>query len=117
MRQANSFGFKLWCLVSTDGYLIYAEPYCEADTKPSNTGFGQGANVVLGFAEKGGLSTGFFITFDKLFTSFPFLEELSKRGIVGQVTIWQNRLENATVPSKQIKKKTKKGSYDCSIDN
>ena len=117
MRQAKSFGFKLWCLVSTDAPLFYAEPYCRADTKLSNTGLGQGADVVLGLVEKGGLSSGFSVTFDKLFTSFPLLDELLKRGIGGLVTIRQNRLENETVPSKQAKKKTEKDSYDCSTDN
>ena len=43
------------------------------------------------------------------------LEELSKRGIEGLVTIRQNRLENAAVPSKQ-RRKLKRGSYDCSTD-
>ena len=46
------FGLKLWCLASTDRYLFYAKPYCGPDTKLSNTGFGQGADVVLGLVEK-----------------------------------------------------------------
>ena len=53
------FGFKLWCLTSTDGYLIHAEPYCEADTKLSDIGLGQGADEVLNLAGKGGLLNGF----------------------------------------------------------
>ena len=95
------FGFKLRCLVSTDGYLFHAEPRCGADTKLSNTGFGQGADVVLGLAEKSGLSRGFPVTSDKLLTSFSLLDELSKRGISGLVTIRQNCLENATVSLKK----------------
>ena len=46
------FGFKLWCLASTDGYLFHAEPCCGADTTLSDTGLGQGADVVLGLIEK-----------------------------------------------------------------
>ena len=110
------FGFKLWCLSSTDGYLFHAVPNC-AGTKLSNTGLGQGADVVLSTAEKGGLSSGFSVTFDNLFTSFLLLVELSKLGIGDQVTIRQNRLENVALPSKQTKKKTDKGSYECSTDN
>ena len=91
------FGFKLWCLVSSDGYLFHAEPYGGADTKLSNTGLGQGADVVLGFIEKGELSSGFSISFDNRFTSFLLLYELSKRGIGGQVTIRQNCLKKAAV--------------------
>ena len=59
--------------------------------------------------EKGGLSNGFFVTFDKLFTSFPLLDERSKRGIEGLVTIRYNCLENAAVSSKQTMKKTSTG--------
>ena len=70
------FGFKLWCLASTDGYLFHAEPYCGADTKLSDTGLGQGADVVLGLIEKCGLSSGSSVTFDNFFTSFPLLDEL-----------------------------------------
>ena len=97
----------MWCRASTDGYLLYAETYCGADTKLIGTGPGQGADVVLGLAEKGGLPSCLFITFDNLFTSFPLLDELSKRGIEGVVGVRQNSLENAAVSSKQAMKKTK----------
>ena len=55
-------------------------------------------------------------TFDNLFTSFFLLDELSKRGIGVQVTIKQNRLENAAVPSKQRQKLKKVpcfSNYSC----
>ena len=94
------FGFKLWCLASTDGYLFYGEPYYGADTKMSDIGVGKGVDVVLSLAEKGGLSNGFFVTFDNLFTSFPLLDELSKGGIGGLVTIRQNCLKSAAISSK-----------------
>ena len=61
MRQPIRFGFKLWCLVSTDGYSRWI--IGEADTKLSNTGRGQNANAVLGLVEKRGLSSGFSVTF------------------------------------------------------
>ena len=59
---------------------------------------------MLVLIEKGGLSSGSSVTFDNLFISFPLLDELSKRGIESLVTIRQNRLENAAVPSKQTMK-------------
>ena len=53
-----------------------------------------------------------------LTTFLPLLlDELSKRGIGGLVTIRQNRLENAAVPSKQTIKKLRRVSYHCSTDN
>ena len=71
---------------------------------------------MLGLVEKGGLSSGSSVSFDKLFISFLLLDEISKRGIGGQVTITQNRLENAAVPSRQTKK-TERGPYGCSTGN
>ena len=111
------FGFKLWCLTSTEGYLFHAEPYCGSDTKLKDTGLGQGADVVLGLIEKCNLSSGCTLTFDNLFTSLPLLDELSKRGIGGLGTLRQNRLENIPVPTKQLMKKTIRGSYQGATDN
>ena len=55
MRQANWFGFKLWCLAPTAGYLCHAAPHCGAGSKLSDMVFGQGADAVLNLAEKDGL--------------------------------------------------------------
>ena len=52
---------------------------------------------MLNLAEIGGLSNGFSATIDNLFTFFPLLEELLKRGIGGQVFISLNCLENTAV--------------------
>ena len=68
------FGFKLWCLASTDGYLFHAEPYCGVDTKLSNTGLGQSADVVLGLDEKDGLSSRFSASLDNHFPLFLCLK-------------------------------------------
>ena len=98
------FGFKLWCLTSTEGYLFHTEPYC--GTKLKDIGLGQGADVVLGLIEKCNLSSGCTLTFDNLFTSLPLLDKLSKRCKGGLETLRQNRLENTPVPTKQLMKKT-----------
>ena len=111
------FGFKLWCLTSTEGYLFHAEPYCGSDTKLKDTGLGQCADAVLGLIEKSNLSSGCTLTFDNLFPSLPLLDELSKRGIGGLGTLRQNRLENTPVPTKQLMKKTIRGSYQGATDN
>ena len=97
--------------------MFHAEPYCGSDTKLKDTGLGQGADVVLGLIEKCNLSSGCTLTFDNLFTSLPLLDELSKRGIGGLGTLRQNRLENTPVPTKQLMKKTIRGSYQGATDN
>ena len=40
---------------------------------------------------------------------------LSKRGIGEHGTTRQNRLQNAAVVSKQVIKKTERGSYNCPV--
>ena len=45
------FGFKLWSLASSTGYMYHVEPYCGSSTRLPNTGYGQGTNVVLGLVD------------------------------------------------------------------
>ena len=96
--QPIRFGFKLWCLASPDGHLFHVEPYCGADTKLSDTGFGQG-DVVLACR---------VIFLLPLTSFFPLLDELLKRVIRSLTTIRHNRLENAAVSTKQTMRKTEK---------
>ena len=77
-----SFGFKLWCITSSEGYLLHAESYCGVDTDLPDTGLGQGADVVLGLIEKCEVKAGSTVTFDNLLTSLPLLNELTELGIV-----------------------------------
>ena len=42
------FGFKLWCLYSSDGYCLHAELDCGKDTDLPERGLGQGSDVFLG---------------------------------------------------------------------
>ena len=41
------FGFKLWYITSSKGYLLNDETYCGSETSLSDTGLSQGADVVL----------------------------------------------------------------------
>ena len=75
------FGFKLWSITSSEGYLFHAEPYCGVDTDLRDPGLGQGADVVLRLIEKCEIKAGSTVTFDNLFTSLPFLDELTELGI------------------------------------
>ena len=74
------FGFKLWCITSSESYLLHAEPYCGVDTDLPNTGLGQGADVVLGLIEKCEVKAGSTVTFESLFTSILLLDELTELG-------------------------------------
>ena len=91
------FGFKLWCITSPEGYFLHAESYCGVDTDLSDTGLGQIADVVLGLIEKCEVKAGSTVTFDNLFTSVPLLYELTELGIGALDTLWQIRLDGASV--------------------
>ena len=70
------FGFKLWCITSSEGYLFHAEKYCRLDTNLPDTGLVQDADAVLGLIEKCEVKAGSTVIFDNLFTSLPLLDEL-----------------------------------------
>ena len=61
------FGFNLWCLCSSDGYLLYVEPYCGKGTSLSETSIWQGSDVVLGMIEKCDLTKGSTVAMDNFF--------------------------------------------------
>ena len=70
------FGFKLWCITSSEGFLFHSEFYCGSDTKLKETCLGHGGDVVLGLIEKCQLVEGTTVTFDNLFTSLPLWTSL-----------------------------------------
>ena len=110
------FAFKFWCITSSEGYLVYAELYCQADTDLSDTGLDLGADVVLGLTEKFEVKAGLIVTFDNLFTSLPLLHELTKLGIGALGTLQQNRCHGATIPNKTTLAQKPRGSYDFDTD-
>ena len=106
------FGFKLWCITSSERYILHAEPYCGADTDFPDTGLGQGADVVLGLIEKCEVKAGSTATFDNLFTSLSLLDELTELGIGALGTLQQNHFHGAPVANKTTLAKKPRGSYD-----
>ena len=46
------FGYKVWCLATSDGAGVYFEPYCGKDTNVVDNQLGQGPNVVLDLVGK-----------------------------------------------------------------
>ena len=73
--------FEHWCITSSKGYFLHAEPYCGVETDFSDTGVDEGADVVLGLIEKCEVKAGSTVTFDNLLTSLPLLDELTELGI------------------------------------
>ena len=65
-----------------------------------DTGLGQGADVMLGLIEKCEVKAGSVVTFDNLFTSSPFLDELTELGVGALDTLQANRFHGARVANK-----------------
>ena len=110
------FGFKLWCLCSSDGYLLHAEPYCGKDTNLPETGLGQGSDVVLGMIEKCDLTKGSTVAMDNFFTTLPLLDKLTDMGMYGVGTIRENRLQRAPLKKKAAFQKETRGTFDYTSD-
>ena len=106
------FGFKVWCIISSEGYLLHAETYCGVETDLLDTGLGQGADVVFGLIEKCEVKAGSTVTCANLFTSLPLLDELIQLGIGALGTLRQNRLHGLTVANETTLANRPRGSYD-----
>ena len=108
----------MWCLCTSNGYMVHFETYCEASTDLANTDTGEGADVVLGLVNKCSLRSGMELSFDNSFTCFSVLDELSMLLISGMGTIRENRTEKALVKLNKNKEKLSRGSndYSCTSD-
>ena len=75
------FGFTLWCISSSEGYLPQAELYHGVDTDLPDTGLGHGADVVLRLIQKWEVKAVWNVTSDNLFISILLLDEMTEHGI------------------------------------
>ncbi|KAG8225279.1 hypothetical protein J437_LFUL001892, partial [Ladona fulva] len=104
------FGFKLWCLSDSAGYLYHAEPYAGVDTDLPKTDLGQGGDVVLGLVDKCRVPPGMKVFFDNFFTSENLLKELTRKGIGATGTFRENRVKEIyNLPEKIQFKRLKRG--------
>ena len=110
------FWFKVFSIVSPEGYLYDAKPYCGADTHLVETSLGLGGNVVLSLAKECSMSAGFRLYFDNWFTSFNFLEKLKKKQNGGTGTIRAERCLNAPLPTKKEMEKSSRGEFFQILD-
>ena len=75
----------------------------------SDTGLGQGPNVVLSLANKINLQAAQHIVFDNLFTSFYLLENLAERGIGVIGTLREDRHHGAPIMARKEMEKQDRG--------
>ena len=109
--KPHRFGYKVWAICDSQGFIRWVEPYCGRHTQIEDYGMGQGPNVVAGLVVKGVIDPGSLIYFDNLFTSIPLLNWLSERGIGGTGTMRQNRITAIPIESKKkLEKSLERGA-------
>nr|XP_008277205.1 PREDICTED: uncharacterized protein LOC103355262 [Stegastes partitus] len=86
------FGYNVWSLTSSSGYMYHMEPYCGTHTLLPETGLSQGPSVIIGLAEQAQVSQGCKFFHDNLFTTLSLMDEMTKRGYGSSGTMRQNRL-------------------------
>lgn len=74
------FGFKYWCLCSSEGYLYQFIPYSGASGNTYDKTYGLGENVVTKLLEKVDKPIQHTVTFDNFFTSHRLIARLSSLG-------------------------------------
>ena len=99
------FGYKVWMLCGQNGYCFNFEIYCGKDTTPT-TGMCKSSQVVLDLLSIVPNLECHRVFFDNLFTSYPLLLELHKRGCQATGTARENRfdLKNTKI-TKDLEKK------------
>lgn len=108
------FGFKLWCLCSSNGYLYKFIPYGGKSMNTEANDLGLGENVDLLSVVKHPYKHRLF--FDNSFSSHKLFCKLRNKGFFATGTIRENRTCNDTLETVKSIKKQERGSYDFSFD-
>lgn len=106
------FGYKLWCLCSSEGYLYQFIPYGGAGGFPKDIGLG--AHTVLRLLSVVDNPIRHDVYFDNFFTSYYLMCLLSERHFFATGTVRVNRLAGATLKSGA--KNLPRGAMDYSFD-
>ncbi|KAK9711703.1 Transposase IS4 [Popillia japonica] len=108
------FGFKLWCLCSSDGYLYKFVPYAGASADKTTVGLGGG--VVLDLLSILENPQNHQVFFDNFFSSYKLFSVLCEQGFYASGTIRDNRTSNCPLESVKSIAKKERGTHDCAYD-
>lgn len=111
------FGFEIWSLASSSGFVYQMEPYADSHTRLVETGLGQGPSVVLGLAEKAGVPPGCKFYHGNLFTTLTLVDEMTKRGYGSCGTLRENRLFDIQLTPAKSFQKTSRGNAEFLIED
>ncbi|XP_069349322.1 piggyBac transposable element-derived protein 1 isoform X1 [Eulemur rufifrons] len=113
-------GYKIWCGTTTQGYLVWFEPYQEESSMKAyeDLGLGLGGNLVMNFAdvllERGQYP--YHLCFDSFFTSVKLVSALKKKGVRATGMIRENRTEKCPLMNAEHMKKMKRGYFDFRVE-
>lgn len=106
------FGYKLWCLCSSAGYLYNCIPYAGSADK-YNKQLGLGADVVLRLLDNVEYPSRHMLYFDNFFTSYYLMCLLSEKQLCATGTVRANRIGGAQLKSGR---QLEKGNHDFQFD-
>ncbi|XP_036329436.1 piggyBac transposable element-derived protein 3-like [Rhagoletis pomonella] len=109
------FGYKYWCLASSEGYLYQLLPYAGA-SEQEDPGFGLGERVVLSLLSHLEARAKRTVTFDNFFTSHKLMTRLSNDGFFALGTVRDNRTNHAPLMNIKEMKKKPRGTSDFRFD-
>ncbi|KAG8505925.1 PiggyBac transposable element-derived protein 1, partial [Galemys pyrenaicus] len=113
-------GYKIWCGTTTQGYLVWFEPYQEESALMANKDpeLGLGGNLVMNFAdillERGQHS--YHLCFDSFFTSVKLVSALKKKGLKATGIIQEDRTEKCPLMDAEQMKEMEKGYFDFRVE-
>ncbi|XP_037374949.1 piggyBac transposable element-derived protein 1-like [Talpa occidentalis] len=113
-------GYKIWCGTTTQGYLVWFEPYQEESALMANQDpeLGLGGHLVMNFAdvllERGQYS--YHLCFDSFFTSVKLVSILKKKGVKATGIIQENRTEKCPLMDAEQMKNMEKGYFDFQVE-
>ncbi|KAI4469474.1 transposase is4 [Holotrichia oblita] len=112
------FGFKIWCLCSSGGYLYQFIPYGGAASKDSQQEqeHSLGTRVVLDLLSVVPDASLYKVFFDNFFSSYSLFNILNEKGFFFTGTVRENRLPNCPMQSSKILRKQKRGEFDFTFD-
>lgn len=113
-------GYKMWCGTTTQGYLVWFEPYQEdsAAETDEELDLGLGGNLIMSFAadllQKGHYP--YPLCFDGFFTSVKLMSALKKKGVKATGSIHENRTEKCPLMNVEHMKKMNRGYFDFRVE-
>ena len=110
------FGFKIWCLCSSNGYLFYSLPYGGSQQHKTKSNIGMGGDVVMNLLSVVKNPFHHQIFFDNFFSSFKLFVALKNKGFFATGTIRDNRTNNCPLESIKTIGKKETGTYDHAFE-